>query len=147
VKPKFKLKVQTPYETDVQATVIDWAHGYGHKLDGIDMLFSIPNGALLGSRPHKCTNCGVWCNGDYNHFALAAKLKKEGLKEGVSDLFLSVARHGFHGFYLETKRRTRGRLSDEQESFGIRAQEEGYKFAVYENYAHAIKLIEEYLKC
>lgn len=128
---KIRAKRYGPKETVIQATVIDWARGFGRKLDGIDMLHSIPNGAVLGN-PH------------YNRFALIGKLKAEGLKPGVLDLFIACARHGFHGFYLEAKT-TEGSLSGEQESWIIRAQEEGYKTAVFDNAETAIKLISEYL--
>ena len=129
---KIRPKRYGPKETAIQATVIDWAKGYGSKLDGIDMLHSIPNGAVLG-------------NPAYNRFALIGKLKAEGLKPGVLDLFLACARHGFHGFYLEAKTPD-GELSGDQESWIIRAQEEGYKTAVFDNPQHAIDLITEYLK-
>jgi hypothetical protein len=125
-------KVYGPKETAIQATVIDWARGYGSKLDGIDMLHSIPNGALLGN-PH------------YNRFALIGKLKAEGLRPGVLDLFLACARKGFHGFYLEAKTPD-GVISAEQETWIIRAQEEGYKTAVFDSPEQAINLITKYLE-
>jgi hypothetical protein len=130
---KLKLKIQTPKETAEQATVIDWARGYGSKLDGIDMLHSIPNGAVLGN-PH------------YNRFALIGKLKAEGLRPGVSDLFLACARKGFHGLYIEMKRRKAGTLSEEQISWLIRAGEEGYKTATCETALDAIAIIQQYLE-
>lgn len=141
---KLKLKRSVPSETNEQATVIDWARTWGAKIDGLDMLFAIPNGAFLAGRSHKCDH-GAWCNGGYNHFALVQKLKNEGLKEGVLDLFLSVARHGFKGLYLEMKRKKGGKLSPEQETFIIRAQEEGYKTVVCEGAEAMIKAITEYL--
>lgn len=144
-RTRLRLKVQTPPETAEQATVIDWARGYGSKLNGIDMLFSVPNGALLGGRPHKCDH-GVWCNGGYNRFALIAKLKNEGLKEGVSDLILLVARHGFHALLIEMKKKEGGVESTDQESWRIRAQEEVYKVVVCEGAQAAITEIQAYLE-
>lgn len=123
---------RVPSETSEQSRLIDWARKWA-KLDGIDMLFSIPNAHVLG-KPH------------YNRFALAQKLLNEGLKAGVVDLFLSVARHGHHGLYIEMKKKKGGRLSPDQESFIIRAQEEGYKTVVCEGADAAIKAISEYLR-
>lgn len=34
---------------------------------------------------------------------VGAKLKKSGVKAGYPDIFLPVARHGFHGLYVELK--------------------------------------------
>jgi hypothetical protein len=130
---KLKLTRSVPTESQEQATIIDWARTWGAKMDGLDMLHSIPNGAVLGN-PH------------YNRFALIGKLKAEGLKPGVSDLFLAVARHGFHGLYIEMKRKRGGVLSEEQKSWMLRAQEEGYKTAICESAEKAIAAITEYLK-
>lgn len=129
---KLKLKRPVPSESSEQSTVIDWARTWGAKLDGLDMLHSIPNGAVLG-------------NPRYNRFALIGKLKAEGLKPGVSDLFLAVARNGYHGLYIELKRKHGGTVSDDQQSWLIRAQEEGYKTVVCEGAESAIKAISEYL--
>lgn len=131
-KRKFKLKLQVPRETDEQKAVIAWVRTWGHKLDGIDMLHSIPNGAVLG-------------NQRYNRFALIGKLKAEGLTLGVPDLFLACPRHGYHGLYIEMKRRKGGILSEEQQSWLIRAGEEGYKTAICERAEEAIEVIQSYL--
>lgn len=42
-------------------------------------------------------------NGGARHPAVAVKLKKEGVKAGVVDIFLDVPRGGFHGFRAELK--------------------------------------------
>jgi hypothetical protein len=130
---KVDKQVRVPPETSEQSTVIDWARNWGSKLDGIDMLHSVPNGAVLG-------------NPNYNPFALIGKLKREGLKNGVGDLFLACARQGFHGYYLEAKRRKGGKQSDDQISWMIRCREEGYKYDVFETAAEGIALLTAYLK-
>lgn len=43
-------------------------------------------------------------NGGDRAPAVAARMKAEGVKAGVSDIFLPVARHGVHGLYVELKR-------------------------------------------
>ena len=44
-------------------------------------------------------------NGGHRHYGTAVKLQKEGVRPGVPDLFLPVAIRGFHGLYVEMKKR------------------------------------------
>jgi len=89
------------------------------------MLFAIPNG---GER----------------HIAVAAKLKATGTKAGVSDIFLSVARGGYHGLYIELKDMT-GRAKDNQLAFIAAAQSEGYAACVCHGWIAAAKAIQQYM--
>jgi len=42
-------------------------------------------------------------NGGQRHIAVAAKLKAEGVKAGVPDICIPIARHGFNALYIELK--------------------------------------------
>lgn len=53
-------------------------------------------------------------NGGHRHKKTAARLKAEGVKAGVPDLFVAEPRGAFHGLYLEMKRRAGGRASPAQ---------------------------------
>jgi hypothetical protein len=53
-----------------------------------DCIMSIPNGQILGGK---------------NKFALIKKLKREGFKNGVSDLFIAVPNEGKCGLWIEMK--------------------------------------------
>jgi hypothetical protein len=53
-------------------------------------------------------------NGGARDVIGAVNLKDQGVKKGVPDLVLPVARGGYHGWYGELKRKTQGQLSDEQ---------------------------------
>lgn len=91
-------------------------------------------------------------NGGHRGKAAAAKMKAEGVKRGVPDLFLPVPRYAkepnfpqqFHGLYLETKTPA-GRLTPEQRDFLARAVERGYACAVYRTPADGISLLVTYL--
>lgn len=55
----------------------------------------------------------------------AGRLKAEGVKAGVSDIFCSVARGGMHGLYIEMKSLT-GSPSREQTAWINESREQGY---------------------
>lgn len=64
-------------------------------------------------------------NGGERHVAVAAKMKATGAKRGVPDIFLSVARGGAHGLYIELKK-VGGRASKEQIEFMAHAKAANY---------------------
>lgn len=73
-----------------------------------------------------------------------AILKRMGVMKGVSDLFITRARRGYHGAWIELKA-SKGKLSPEQSKFLENMNREGY-FAVCRFGAdEAIKTIEDYL--
>lgn len=74
-------------EHQEQVAVVRWFDAQYPALRG--RLFAIPNG---GQR----------------NLVVAAKLKAEGVRAGVPDLCLPVARHGFHGLWIELKAPKRG---------------------------------------
>ena len=83
-------------------------------------------------------------NGGHRHKAVAARMKAEGVRAGVPDVFLPVPRGGFAGLYVEMKTR-RGRVSEEQRQWieGLRAQ--GYRVEVCRGWNAAREAIEEYV--
>lgn len=75
-----------------------------------------------------------------------ARLKAEGLRPGVPDLCLAVARGGAHGLYIEMKRTKGGRLSAEQATWLEKLAREGYATAVCNGWEQARDVIERYLR-
>ena len=74
----------------------------------LPLFFAIPNGARVA-------------------ISVAKRLKKEGLKKGVPDTFLPMARLGYHGLFIEMKRlEPRGTTSDEQKVWHKALAKEGY---------------------
>lgn len=89
-------------------------------------MFAIPNGGLR------------------NKFT-AYKLKAEGVKAGVPDIFLPVPSNDFHGLFIEMKF-GKNKPTDSQEIWHIDLALGGYKVAVCYSFEDAQKVITSYLK-
>lgn len=69
-------------------------------------------------------------NGGHRHKAVAAKLKAEGVKSGVPDIFVAEQCGGYPGLFIEMKRLGSGALTDAQRTWHTRLQERGYRVAI-----------------
>ena len=67
-----------------------------------------------------------------------------GLVSGVADMFLSVARGGCHGLYIEFKT-SKGKQSDKQKAFEERVKGQGYKYYIVRSLEEAQVITENYL--
>lgn len=93
-----------------------------------------------------------------------AQAKQQGVREGVADTTLPVARHGMHALYLELKinpnhpankrvsaktgkelKSKQGELSEPQERFRDQVRADGYGYAVAEGWEEARDIIIRYL--
>ena len=75
-----------------------------------------------------------------------ARMKAEGLKKGVPDLCLPVARGKWHGLYIELKRTKGGRVSQAQREWLDALEREGYAAAVAYGWEQAREMIAAYLE-
>ena len=73
-----------------------------------------------------------------------ARMKREGVLSGVSDIFLPVSRGGYHGLYAELKVKG-GRLSDSQKWWIAETTKQGYYSVVCVGWVEAKVVIEGYL--
>lgn len=90
--------------------------------------------------------CFAIPNGGHRHPAVAGKLKAEGVRAGVPDLFLPVARHGYYGLFIELKAGT-NKPSEAQRTWMRRLQEAGYYCKViWDSPDEVIELIAWYLE-
>lgn len=121
-------------EHEIQCELIATVRAHEHKIPELKLLFAVPNG---GKRSIKT----------------AVKLKREGGKAGISDLFLPVARispdatglrGGFFGCWIEMKR-PGGRMTDEQSQWLTDMRLQGYKTAVHHTALGAWEEILAYL--
>lgn len=85
-------------------------------------------------------------NGGKRDIRTAAMLKAEGVKPGVPDIFLPVPRGGYHGLYIELKRRKGGTVTKEQEAWIKALCEKGYQCAVCHGWEAARDEILDYIK-
>lgn len=83
-------------------------------------------------------------NGGMRNVVTAARMKKEGVLAGVPDLFLSVPRGEWHGFYVEMKW-GKNKASEAQEKFFQYAGKYGYKCQVINSFDQFVREIEFYL--
>ena len=87
------------------------------------------------------------CNGARTSIGTARKLVASGLKKGVPDLFLPVARAGYHGLFIEMKAMRRGaKLSPEQASWRNWLRDQGYAHEVCHGALAAAAVLTGYLR-
>ena len=108
-----------------QAALFEWAAWNQNKDAALNMLYAVPNG---GKRD----------------IATAKRLKAEGVRAGVPDVFLPVARMGYHGFYIELKV-GKNKTSAEQNAWLEALKAEGYMVDVSYGWQEAAHKITRYL--
>ncbi|SDI56128.1 VRR-NUC domain-containing protein [Pseudomonas abietaniphila] len=86
-------------------------------------------------------------NGGQRHKAVAAKLKAQGVKAGIPDLVLTMARGGYFGLYLEFKATppNDAPVSPSQHACIRRLNEQGYLAIVCRGHFDAMEHIRAYL--
>lgn len=84
-------------------------------------------------------------NGGYRTQTTAKLMKAEGQLAGVPDIFLPVARDGFHGLWIEMKNGKAGRVSDSQKDMISRLKEQGYRCEICRTEDEFIETINSYL--
>lgn len=112
-------------EATEQERVINWAAFYAKDFTELALLHHIPNG---GSR----------------NKLEAANLKRQGVKAGVPDLCLPVARNGKHGLYVEMKWEN-NKTTDKQDWWLEQLHRQGYETSVCWSADAAIDIIAAYL--
>lgn len=109
-----------------QIALFQWAAMQSAKFPELQLMFHIPNGGKRNAQE-------------------AARFKLMGVKAGVPDLFLPVARGGFHGLWIELKS-PKGKTSASQETFLKELCNQGYKTAVCFGWEMAAKVLKEYIE-
>ncbi|UCP00086.1 VRR-NUC domain-containing protein [Metapseudomonas lalkuanensis] len=86
-------------------------------------------------------------NGGHRVKAVASKLKAQGVKAGVSDIVLPMARGGYFGLYIEFKATPPNDavVSDSQQAFLMGVELEGYMALVCRGINEAMDVINGYM--
>lgn len=94
-----------------------------------------------------CDLCGIPAvhipNEGKRSYATGAALRRGGLRRGFPDLFIPLACKGYHGLFIEMKRRG-GRVSEDQKEWLRRLMRNGYLCEVCFGADDAIKFIKKY---
>lgn len=121
-----KANSEIPTEEEEQIALFLWAKMASATRPELDLLFHIPNGGSRGK-------------------AEAGRFKASGVKSGVPDIFLPVARGGKHGLFIELKRLRGGVVSGNQNGWIGRLREQGYQAEACCGWLAAKQTIEKYL--
>jgi hypothetical protein len=119
-------------EHSEQAMVIEWAKRHEMQYPELQWLFSSLNGIFIPG-PRQMV------------YKIINHMKAEGMKKGIADLCLPVARHDYHGLFIEMKRTTGGNIRDEQSDFLEFVATQGYYGTVCHGYNEAVETLEWYL--
>ena len=116
----------TPKEDSEQAALFDWAALARGKYPELDLMFAIPNGG-------------------YRTIKTARLMKATGVKAGIPDICLPVARKGYNALYIEMKRKQGGRVSVAQKTMMNALSEHGNLAIVCHGMDEAIEVLKNYL--
>jgi len=118
-------------EHDEQVKVFEWAEITSLKFPALKMLLAIPNGAFYGG-----------------HWSVANRMKAEGVKKGVPDIFLPVSTNELEdykcGLWIEMKA-GKNKPSEQQKWWLEQLEKQGYVTRVCYSAEDAIEEIEDYL--
>jgi VRR-NUC domain-containing protein len=132
----FRLKGYRAPEEAIQRAFIEWCE-WNQKLGYPELAlgFAVPNGGL---RPAAISSLGR------RYSVEGQKLKALGVKRGVPDWALPVARGGYIGLMIEFKRPGE-KPTSEQADYARLAQSHGHKVVVCTSPEAAIAVVQEYL--
>lgn len=118
--------VTAPSEQVEQINLMRWAEYEKGAHPELKLLLHIPNG---GSRTK----------------AEAGRFRAMGVKPGVPDLLLPVARGAYHGLWIELKRADGGKTQAAQRGWIAALRDQGYEAVVCHGWVEASETIMKYL--
>jgi hypothetical protein len=123
-----KKRAPSPTEHQEQAALFEWARLNEKREPWLRWLHAIPNGGKRDART-------------------GARLKAEGVRPGIADIFLPAACESpvLHGLYIEFKSKT-GRMTQDQLEFAAYVRWQGYVHVTCNTWTFAAAVIINYLK-
>ena len=117
--------LKEPTEAQEQQAFFKWCLRNPEELVGLELIFAIPNGGLRDK-------------------VVANRMKLEGLRAGVPDMCLPIAKGGFNALYIEMKVRSGGTVSKLQKMWHDVLRGHGNKVVVCCGFKEARKAVIEY---
>lgn len=116
----------TPHESVEQECVFRWAAMNQNRFPDLEWMFHIPNGGTRNATEAEC-------------------LRRQGVKAGIADICLPVARGGYHALYIELKRIKGSRKTKDQEDFINAMNARGNLATFAYGWQQAVEIITDYL--
>lgn len=118
-------------EHDEQVAVVNWFEIQYPSIK--HLILAYPSGAIFGGK---------------NKWGMINKLKKEGWKKGIPDLFIPIANRGYFGLWIEMKDegKKHSSLSEYQIFYLDELDKKGYKAIWCSGSQEAISAIKEYME-
>lgn len=127
LRKKKPTEPPVPTEGEEQEALFEWANRLSFAYPELTLLYHIPN---EGKRSK----------------STGAKMKREGMKSGIPDIHLPVAKGPYHSLYIELKRRKGGTVTHAQGTWQQLLRKYGNAAHICYGWEEAAKVIEEYLR-
>lgn len=110
-------------EHDIQVAFFQWVD-FQNQYPDLKSAFAIPNG---GKR----------------NISVAKKLKAEGVRSGIPDIFIPVAKQGYNGLFIEVKTQ-KGATSKQQKQWLNTLSSQGYKAVICRGLDNILDEVKKY---
>lgn len=119
--------MNAPTESQEQRALFEWAARMRGKWPMLAAMYHIPNEG-------------------YRSPVTGARMKSEGMRKGVPDICLPIARGKYNALYIELKRTVGGRVSDDQRAWIDLLNAAGNRAVVCRGWEEAAREITRYME-
>ncbi|MCP4566077.1 MAG: VRR-NUC domain-containing protein [FCB group bacterium] len=119
-------KNNSPFEAWEQEQFFKWVYSNQIKYPELQLINGSMNGVRVSPR-------------------IRATLKAQGLRPGVPDIDVPIARLPYHGLRIELKRQSGGQVSQAQKHFHEALRKQGYLVHVCCGWREAVESVKDYL--
>lgn len=120
------MKNTSPLESWEQEQFFRWVYGHQIKYPELQLINGSMNGVRVGPKTMK-------------------NLKAQGLRRGIPDIDVPIARRGAHGLRIEMKRVSGGSISSDQRRIHTMLEKQGYTVCVCRGWREAVGVLINYL--